>query len=183
MEAADAQAQRWLKDDEYAAKIKDIAARTPIRQREDKLILSLGKIISVSVIGFKEHVFILRITTDSRVYKAVTCLNQMNVAIDSYQYEPWSTRWSMHAPRLCSLSVVKDADDPDKLQALVNEQLRKMHLSENSASWAEQNIISPAPITYPEPTGQQLNNLYCNEKMEEEEEEEKPCYFTNPFQL
>jgi len=185
MEAAAAQAQVWLKDDEYAAKIKDIAVRTPLRQREDKLVLSLGKIVSVSVIGFRDLIFLLRVTTDSRVYKAVTTLNRENIIFDSAQYDPWSSRWTMHATRLISLSVVKDADDPDKLQALVNEQLRKMHLTENSASWSEQNIISPAPINYPEPTNQQINNLYCNEKMEEEEEETNGTthYFTNPFQL
>lgn len=189
MNEAPAASQMWLKDDDYAHKIKYMAERTPIRQREDKLILSLGKIIGVSVISFRQGVFVLRITTDSRVYKAATTLDMNNLLEDSSLYDAWSLRWSPHAYRLISLGVIKDASDPDKLQACVNEQIRKLFFVETSATWSEQNMISPEPVNHPEPVQiphkeQVSTSLFCSEKMveEQEEEEEKTiCWSFNSF--
>jgi len=184
MNEAAALAQTWMKDDEYAAKIKDIADRTPIRQREDKLILSLGKIIAVQVISFKEGIFFSRITTDSRIYRAAVSLSPSLTPTSEYTnlYDPWSTRWTSHAKRLISLHVIKDVCDPDKLQASINEQLRKLYLTENSTTWTEQNMISPEPVPFTEQTTQQfLNTLHCNENLDamDREEEEQPNFYFN----
>lgn len=182
MNEAAALSSTWMKDDEYAARIKDVAARTPIRQREEKLVASLGKIIGINVISFKEGIFFSRVTTDSRIYRASIALDKNNMSMDSAVYDPWSIRWTPHAHRLVALHVVKDAIDPDKLQASINEQLRKLYISENSNTWAEQNIIYPEPVPFSEPSAQlATGSLFCAEQMEEEEEEQvqlplKPAY-------
>jgi len=167
MEEACEASLKWCEEDKYAEEIKSIALRTPIRERENRLELSLGKIISTQIISFKELLFTLRITTANHVYKAVTSLDTSNPALDNY--DPFSTRWTVHARKLVALKRIFEASEVLKLQALVYNQVRESMKHEN-----ETGLLTP--ITFPEPVSSFginenvfSSDLYCNESMEEQE--------------